>query len=69
MSGPKEIDILGVLVAPMAVYLAIAATTFLALQLLLNRLPVERWVWNRPLAELAVFVILAAVVTFVAVGP
>jgi hypothetical protein len=69
MSGPKEIDILGVLVSPMAVYLMIAVVLFLATQPLLNRLPIERWTWNRPLAELAVFVILTAVVVFIAIGP
>jgi len=69
MSTPKEIDILGLFVSPMALYLCAAVLVFLALQLLLNRLNVERWVWNRPLAELALFVIITAVVMFVAIGP
>ena len=69
MSTPKEIDILGLFVSPMALYLAAAVLVFLALQPLLNRLNVERWIWNRPLAELALFVIITAVVMFVAIGP
>ncbi len=69
MSNPKEIDILGLFVSPMALYLGIAVVLFLALQPLLNRLNVERWVWNRPLAELALFVIVMAAVVFVAIGP
>ena len=69
MNPPKEIDILGVFVSPMAIYLVIAVVVFLAMQPLLNRLAVERWIWNRPLAELALFVILTAAVVFVAIGP
>jgi|HubBroStandDraft_6_1064221.scaffolds.fasta_scaffold1771921_2 hypothetical protein len=69
MSTPKEIDILGLFVSPMALYLVAAVLVFLALQPLLNRLNVERWIWNRPLAELALFVIITAVVMFVAIGP
>jgi hypothetical protein len=69
MSGPKEIDILGMFISPFALYLAIAVALFLVLQVVLNRLNVERWVWNRPLAELALFVIVTAVVVFVAIGP
>ena len=69
MSAPKEIDILGLFVSPMALYLVAAVLVFLALQPLLNRLNVERWIWNRPLAELALFVIITAVVMFVAIGP
>ncbi|HWZ60428.1 MAG TPA: DUF1656 domain-containing protein [Gemmatimonadaceae bacterium] len=69
MNPPKEIDILGVFVSPMAIYLVIAVVVFLAMQPLINRLDVERWIWNRPLAELALFVILTAAVVFVAIGP
>jgi hypothetical protein len=69
MSDPKEIDILGMFISPFALYLAIAVALFLVLQVVLNRLNVERWVWNRPLAELALFVIVTAVVIFVAIGP
>jgi hypothetical protein len=69
MSTPKEIDILGLFVSPLALYLVAAVMVFLALQPLLNRLNVERWIWNRPLAELALFVIITAVVMFVAIGP
>lgn len=69
MSNPKEIDILGMFISPFALYLAIAVALFLALQLVLNRLNVERWIWNRPLAELALFVIVTAAVIFAAIGP
>lgn len=69
MSDPREIDILGLLVAPMAVYLVIAVALFLLLQLPLRRLPIDQWVWNRPLAELALLVIVTALVIFVAIGP
>ena len=69
MSAPKEIDILGLFISPMALYLGATVLLFLALQPLLNRLNVERWMWNRPLAELALFVIIMAVVMFAAIGP
>jgi hypothetical protein len=69
MIPPKEIDLLGVFVSPMAIYLTVAVALFLALQPLFNRLDVERWVWNRPLAELALFVILTAAVMFIVIGP
>jgi Protein of unknown function (DUF1656) len=69
VSSPKEIDVLGVFMAPFAAYLAIAVILFLAMDFALRRAPVERWVWNRPLAELAVFIILVAGVMFAAIGP
>lgn len=69
MSSPKEIDILGLFVSPFALYLGLAVALFLGLQPVLNRLNVERWIWNRPLVELALFVIITAVVVFVAIGP
>jgi protein AaeX len=69
VSAPKEIDILGIYIAPFVAYMLVAAAIFLALQPVLNRLPVDRWVWNRPLAELALLVIVTALVVFVAIGP
>lgn len=58
----KEVDIAGIYVAPFAVALLIAALLFLVLEWALNRVGIERWVWHRPLFDLAVFVCLLSAV-------
>lgn len=61
----KEIDFCGIYLPPFFLCLLVAGL----LQLVLHRagdwIVIQRWVWNRPVFELALFVILLAVVTFI----
>lgn len=56
----REIDLFGVYVSPMLIFMALAALAWLVLRRLLARLGVYRWVWHRPLFDTALFVILLA---------
>jgi Protein of unknown function (DUF1656) len=68
VTGPKEIEVLGVYMAPLAVYLAIAVAIFVLIQPVLNRLPLDRWIIDRPMLELALLVILTGLVVLAAIG-
>jgi hypothetical protein len=55
----RDFDVSGMLVNPAAALLAICAVLFLLLRPRLNHLiDLDRFVWRRPLIDLAVFVIL-----------
>jgi hypothetical protein len=61
-----EIDIFGVLAPPLLVWLGLALVVAAGLRWLLNRLGVYRFVWHRPLFDLALLVILLGGVTLLA---
>ena len=54
----REISISGVYLAPFAAYLAVSALAWVPLHWLFDRLRIERFVWHRPVFELAVYLIL-----------
>jgi protein AaeX len=56
----KEIDLFGVYLSPMVGYAIAAALIWQALRYLLGRQGAYRWVWHRPLFDLALFVIVLA---------
>jgi hypothetical protein len=58
-----EFDIYGVYFPAFAVFAAIAFVLQLAIKRLLDAYSVYRFVWHRPLFDLATYVILLAVVT------
>ncbi len=64
-----EIDIHGVLVAPLLVWMALAFATTSALHRLLARVGFYRLVWHPALFDLAVFVVLlGGFVVFLQIG-
>jgi hypothetical protein len=61
----KEIDFCGIFLPPFFLGLLIAGIIYMPLHRLWDRINLQRWVWNRPVFELALFVILLALVTFI----
>jgi len=61
-----EIDIFGVLAPPLLAWLGVALVLSAALRWVLNRLGVYRYVWHRPLFDLALLVILLGCVSILA---
>jgi len=57
-----EIDIYGVLFPPLLIWLGIALLLAAGLRLLMGRFHLYRFVWHRPLFDLAVLVILTGCV-------
>lgn len=61
----KEVDIAGIYLPPMALYLAVAVVIFLVLRRGLDWIGAGRLLWHRPLCDLALFVsILSLLVHF-----
>jgi hypothetical protein len=52
----REIDLLGIYVAPMAIYLVISALLWVVLHTVLIRIGLDRLVWHRSLFNLALFI-------------
>jgi hypothetical protein len=61
----QEIDFCGIYLPPFFLYLLIAGLIYFPLHWYWDRIVIQRWVWNRPVFELAVFTILLAVITFI----
>lgn len=64
----KEVNLFGVYVAPLVIYLAIAGALFLPLKLALDLIGADRIIWHRPLFDVSLFVCIVSAVTL-AVGP
>jgi len=60
-----EIDIFGVLLPPLLAWVCAALAISAGLRWVLGRAGVYRYVWHRPLFDLALLVILTGLVTFV----
>jgi hypothetical protein len=60
-----EIDIFGVLLPPLLVWVGVALVISAGLRWVLGKLGAYRYVWHRPLFDLALLVILTGLVTFV----
>lgn len=61
----KEIDFCGIYLPPFFLCLLIAGLVYLPLHWCWDRIVIQRWVWNRPVFELAVFIVLLGLVTFI----
>jgi Protein of unknown function (DUF1656) len=61
-----EIDIYGVLLPPLLVWLGCAYLAAIPVRMALDRLGVYRHVWHRPLFDLAVLLILLGGISFAA---
>ena len=61
----KEIDFCGIYLPPFFLSLLLAGLLYLPLHWYWDRIVIQRWVWNRPVFELAVFTILLAVIAFI----
>lgn len=61
----KEIDFCGIYLPPFFLGLLITGLIYLPLHRWWDRLNIQRWVWNRPVFELALFIILLALVNFI----
>jgi hypothetical protein len=62
----KEVNLDGIFFAPFALDLAIALVIFLPLRIVLDRHAVQRWVWHRPLFDIAIFVIIVSLIGLMA---
>ena len=60
----KEFNFCGIFLAPFFVRLLLAAVLYLPIHWLGDRLQLQRWVWNRPVFEAALFTVLLAVLVF-----
>jgi hypothetical protein len=61
----KEIDFCAFYLPPFFLGLLVTGIVYLPLHRCWDRIKIQRWVWNRPVFELALFVILLALVTFI----
>jgi hypothetical protein len=58
----KEVHIFGIYVAPFAAYLFWTALIFMPLRILFDRTAIQKWVWHRPLFDVAVFLIVLSLI-------
>ena len=60
----KEINFCGIYLAPFFGCLVLTALLYAPLHWFWDRISVQRFVWNRPVFEMAVFIILLGLVIF-----
>lgn len=60
----KEFNFCGIFLSPFFVRLAFAGVLYLPLHWVGDRIQLQRWVWNRPVFETALFAILLTIVVF-----
>ena len=59
----REVDIFGVFVAPAAVILAVSGIIFFSIRILINHFfDLNRYVWRRPMFDIACFVLFYSLV-------
>jgi hypothetical protein len=61
----KEINCCGIFLPPFLLYLVVTGIIYLPLHRLWDRIHIQRWAWNRPVFEAALFVILLTAVAFI----
>ncbi len=61
----RETNVFGVFISPLVTYMIVALLAYFCLRPVLVWLGIQRWAWNVPLAEAAIYVcILGALITF-----
>jgi fructose-specific phosphotransferase system IIC component len=61
----RETNIFGIFISPLVSYMFVALLAYLVLRPVLVWLRIQRWAWNVPLAETAIYVcILGALIRF-----
>jgi hypothetical protein len=61
----KEIDFCGIYLPPFFLGLLLTGIFYLPLHRLGDHIQIQRWFWNRPVFEAALFVLLLALVNFI----
>lgn len=56
----REIDILGIFVTPAPICLLVALVLSLGLRRMLDRIGIDRFVWNRALVDLSILIALTS---------
>ena len=64
----RELNLFGIYVAPFILYVVAAAVIFFPVKLGLDWLGVDRFIWHRPLFDVALFVCTVSAITLLA-GP
>ncbi len=57
----RETNLFGIYLPPLLVYMAVALALYVPARLLLIRLRLFSWVWNPPLAEIALYVCIVGI--------
>lgn len=57
----RETNLFGIYLPPLLVYMTVALALYVPARLLLIRLRLFRWVWNPPLAEIALYVCIVGI--------
>jgi protein AaeX len=57
----REIDVIGVYVAPSSLLLILALIPFVAVRWLASRIDLNRYVWNEPLVEVIIYILFYAI--------
>ncbi|HEV2318421.1 MAG TPA: DUF1656 domain-containing protein [Verrucomicrobiae bacterium] len=60
----KEINFCGIFLAPLLLYLLVAGAIYFPLHRFWDRIEIQRWVWNRPVFEAALFLILLGAIAY-----
>jgi Protein of unknown function (DUF1656) len=61
----KEVNFCGIYLAPFFVCLLLTGIIYMPVNWLLDRLQIQRWVWNRPVFDAALFIIILCLITFI----
>lgn len=61
----KEVNFCGIYLSPFFLYIAITGVLFVPVHWYGNRIELQKFVWNRPVFEVALFVIVLSVVAFI----
>lgn len=62
----KEVDLFGIYIAPIAFYIAIAIAVFMVIRRAIGLFGLDRFIWHSSLFDVALFVIIASLVTITA---
>ena len=58
----KEINLFGIYLSPFVGYLAVALILFIPLRMYFDRRAIQRYVWHRPLFDIAIFMIILSLI-------
>ena len=61
----KEINFCGIYLPPFFLYLLVTGIFYLPLHRFWDKIKIQRWVWNRPVFEAALFVVLLGLVAII----